>query len=199
MQRFVPPRSTRLAIRPADIPPEQWPEAQSLKAATFIEVGWGDAAYYQSPFINPVVVATAAFLPTKSAIHVAAIQQPLEQFFPESEIVQISLNRRQMQKLCRFIRDSYARDEGGDPQYLGPAIYGRGGFYRANGYYYLPKTCNVWTAKALEAAGCPVLVPLCTLAQPLVLQTKPFADHVQTASPLPVIYPFINFDRSPRD
>jgi hypothetical protein len=99
---------------------------------------------------------------------------------------------------CQFIRDDYQRDANGAPQYLGPALYGTGGIYESRGYYFLPNTCYVWTAKALAAADCPVAVPLCTVAQPLVLQSRMFRQEVQKGSTLlPVIYPFVNFDRPP--
>ena len=191
---------TGLAIKRTEISAADWPESEVFHDANFIEVGWGDEAYYRARYMNPFVLANAAFLPSRSAIHVAGIRQPPEVFFEHSQIIEIKITPKQMRKLCRFIHDSYACDESGSPRYLAPALYGSGGIYRANGCYYIPKTCNVWTATALAAAECPVAVPLCTIAPPLMLQSKMFGVEIQKKSTiLPVIYPFVNFESPSED
>jgi hypothetical protein len=168
----------------------------AIRNANFIEIGWGDEGYLCSRFLNPLVLLKAGCLPSRSAIHVAGFREPPEVFFAESQIIEMNVAPHKMRELCRFIHESYARDEDKCPIYLGTPFYGVGGIYRANGRYYLPNTCNVWTAKALAAAEIPVTVPLCTFAQPLVCQSKSFGHEVQKGSTvLPVIYPFCNFDR----
>jgi uncharacterized protein (TIGR02117 family) len=189
---------TGLAVNRSEISTADWPESMVFQDAKFIEVGWGDEAYYRARFMNPLVMAKAAFLPSRSAIHVVGIREPLQGFFAESQIIEIKVTPRQMRKLCRFIHDSYACDENAAPRQLCAAHYGSGGIYRANGRYYIPNTCNIWTARALAAAECPVAVPLCTTAEPLVVQSKRFGTEVQKRSTmLPVIYPFFNFEPPP--
>lgn len=190
---------TGLALRTCDLFVDEWPEAIRFHDAQFIEIGWGDEAFYRSRFMWPWVVAHAAFLPSRSAVHVAGIHESLETFFPDSQIMEIPVTADQLRSLCRFMHRSYAHDDRGVPHYLGPALYGRGGFYRSTGYYFLPNTCNVWTARALAAAKCPIAVPLCTTAQAVVWQTRGFGREIQKRSHvLPVIYPFVNFDRPTR-
>ena len=189
---------TAVAVKRCEISTADWPESMVFQDANIIEVGWGDEAYYRARFMNPLVMAKAAFLPSRSAIHVVGIREPLEVFFKDSQIIEIKITTEQMRKLCRFIHDSYARDQNGVPRQLCAAHYGTGGIYRANGRYYLPKTCNVWTARALAAAECPVAVASCTFADPLVLQSKRFGKEIQKRSTfLPVIYPFLNFEPPP--
>ena len=189
---------TSLVFKRAEISSCDWPESQQIPAACFVEVGWGDEAYLKSGCPNPLVLANAACLPSRSALHVTAIRDSLGCFFPKSQIVRVKLSACQMRKLCRFIHDSYAHNDCGCPIRVAPAIYGAGSIYRADGCYYLPKSCNVWTAKALEAAGCPVAVPLCTLATPLMLQAKAFGCEIKKGSKVPAIYPFLNFHRPPK-
>ena len=104
---------TGLALKRAEIPASAWPESQLLEDANFIEVGWGDEAYLRSSFMNPFVMLNAAFLPSRSAIHVAGIRHSPENFFAHSQIVKIPVTDQQMHSLCRFIHDSYARDDTG--------------------------------------------------------------------------------------
>lgn len=190
---------TGLALRTSEISTVDWPESMVFEDEDFIEVGWGDQAYLAARFPHPLILINAAFLPSRSAIHVAGIRGPVGKFFADSQIVAIRISSRQMRQLCRFIHESYRCDANGNPRLRSAALYGSGGIYSASGYYYVPNTCNVWTAKALSAADCPVVVPLCTFASPLVFQTKSFGDEVQPGSNLlPVIYPFVNFDRPDR-
>jgi hypothetical protein len=51
---------------------------------------------------------------------------------------------------------------------LGPGIYGDSTFFRANGKYYFPNTCNVWTARGLKTAGVPIVPELCGAALPVL-------------------------------
>lgn len=187
---------TSLAVKRCEIFVGDWPESTAIQDGNFIEVGWGDEDYLCSRFLNPLVMVKAGCLPSRSAIHVAGFHQPPEVFFENSQIIEIDVPAEKMRKLCRYIQQCYARDRHGCPIKLGPSIYGVGGIYRANGHYYLPKTCNIWTANALAAADIPLVVPLCTFAQPLVCQSKSFGREVNKRSTvLPVMYPFFNFDR----
>ena len=190
---------TSLAIKRCEISTADWPESMAIQNANFIEVGWGDEGYLCSRFLNPLVMVNAGCLPSRSAIHLAGFRAPPQVFFEESQIIEIKVTPDKMRKLCCFIHESYARADNKCPIYLGPSLYGTGGIYRANGHYYLPNTCNIWTAKALAAADIPVAVPLCTFAQPLVCQAKAQGREVQNGSTvLPVIYPFFNFNRPHR-
>ncbi len=187
---------TSLAVKRCEISTADWPESMAIQNANFIEVGWGDEGYLCSHFLNPLVLVNAGCLPSRSAIHLAGFRAPPEVFFDESQIIEIDVSPDKMRKLCRFIHQSYARDDNNCPIYLEPSLYGAGGIYRSKGHYYLPNTCNIWTAKALAAAEIPVAVPLCTFAQPLVCQSKSFGREIQKGSTvLPVMYPFYNFNR----
>ena len=190
---------TSLAFDRCQVSTVDWPESLTLQNSNHIEVGWGDEDYLSSHFLNPLLAVNAGCLPSHSAIHVAGFQEPPEVFFDQTHVIEIKVTPDEMRKLCRFMHESYARDEKGCPIYLGESLYGVGGIYRSNGCYYVPKTCNVWTAKALAVADLPVAVPLCTFAQPLVWQSKAFGREVHKGSTvLPVIYPFFNFDRPQR-
>jgi hypothetical protein len=191
---------TCLAFQQSEISTADWPESIAFAEFDFVEVGWGDRDYLLAPGLNPLVLAKAALLPSSSAIHVAGIRGPLDDFFPESQIIAIDVTPTQMRQICRFIHDSYACQGMEAAAPLRPAFYGSGGVYPSRGSYYLPKTCNVWTAKALAAGGCPVVVPLCTLSLPLTQQAKSFGREIQRGSNLlPVVYPFCNFQLGPCD
>ena len=145
-----------LAVRRADVSPALWPESGALGSVRFVEVGWGDADYYPAAQGHPGLALQAAFASAASVLHVAAIDEPLEQFFRGSTIVEVPLSSSGFEALTRFIHAAYARDASGRPIVVGAGIYGVSRFYRAEGRYRLFDNSNTWTAKALAAAGCPI-------------------------------------------
>ena len=140
---------TGLAVRAADIPASLLPEKRDFPQAEFLEFGWGDRDFYMSESPGPWVTFKAAFLPTRSVVHVAAVRGALGDAFPGAEIVELPLSRAALEGLLRYIHDAFERN-GGAATPLGR------GFYPGRETFHLLRTCNVWTAGALRAAGLPV-------------------------------------------
>lgn len=143
-------------VKKEDIPVEVWPESDDFPNAAYLEVGWGDKDYYMSPGFNLWYAFKALFWPTASVLHIVGFSEPMERFFPESEIIEIPLSLPGFERLCKTVHDSYRHDEKDHPIVAGPGLYGESRFYLSNEKYHLFKTSNVWTAKALRAAGVPV-------------------------------------------
>lgn len=141
-----------IIVRKADIPESVWPQHQEIKDVEYLEVGWGDADFYQEREPHLGLALKALLLPTASVLHVAG-RRELTDYFPNKGIVELTVDDQDFAELCRYIERSYALDERGLPQPLGEGLYGTSRFYRARNNYHLCRTCNVWTAKALQAAG----------------------------------------------
>jgi len=147
---------TGIAVRRADIPAPLWPEKRDFPAADFLEVGWGERDFYMAQTAGPWLSFKAAFLPNRSVLHVAGVRGDLAAFFPQSEIVEIRLSRPALDGLLRYVDQAFARDGRAAAQALGPGHYGDSRFYPGRETFHLLRTCNVWTAGALRAAGLPV-------------------------------------------
>jgi len=140
---------TGIAVRRADIPAPLVPEKRDFPDADFLEFGWGDRDFYMAETAGPWLAFKAAFFPTPSAVHVAGIRGALDAYFPQSEIVEVRLSRLALERLLRYVHDAFERD-GAAAEPLGR------GFYAGRDTFHLLRTCNVWTAGALRAAGLPV-------------------------------------------
>ena len=140
---------TGIAVRRADIPAPLVPEKRDFAQAEWLEFGWGDRDFYMTPTAGPWTTFKAAFLPTQSVVHVAGVRGSLAAAFPGSEIVEIPLSRPALEALVRYVHDTFARE--GERA----AALGRG-FYPGRPTFHVFRTCNVWTAGALRAAGLPV-------------------------------------------
>ena len=147
---------TGIVMRRHDIPTEAWPEHSRFPTARFLEVAWGDDAFYRSPNPGVVLAVKAALDSEASVLHVAGFDQAPAAQFPSAEIIAVDLSERGLETLARFVSRAYARDAAGQPIELGPGLYPGSRFYAATGRYSLFNTCNRWIAEALRAAGCPI-------------------------------------------
>ena len=147
---------TGIAIRRTDISIGMWPEAGDFPQAQYLEVGWGEVDFYQTPRFDLLLALKAALLPNPSVLHVVGVPSPVGDFFAGEEVVELRLSRHGLRGLVRYVHDSYKRPEGGRTAAIGPGLYGDSRFYPAQGHFHLLNTCNSWTVSALRAAGLPV-------------------------------------------
>jgi len=147
---------TGIVVRRVDIPLDAWPELGFLPPTTYVEVGWGDRAFYETPNAGVGLAIKAAVASDASALHVTGFDRPPGETFAGAEIVAIPLSRRGAAALGRFVSRSYALDAAGRPIELGAGLYPGSRFYAATGRYSLRRTCNNWIAEALSAGGCPI-------------------------------------------
>jgi hypothetical protein len=113
-------------------------------------------------------------------LHIVGFDGPVERFFSDREIVEIRVAERGFRDLAAFVQDAYARD-GGRPIVLGLGQSANSRFYLAREKYFLLKTCNTWTARALRSAGLPVTPLTAVTAANLMDQVRKTAQdrHVQ--------------------
>ena len=147
---------TGIAVRRADIPEGVWPEHRDIRASESVEVGWGDRDFYVAPEGTLWLALRAVFWRTSSVLHVVGFDGPAEDFFRPREIVEVLVSARGLRQLAAFIADAYAKNDSGTTIVVGPGHYANSRFYAAREKYSLLNTCNVWTARALRAAGLPI-------------------------------------------
>jgi uncharacterized protein (TIGR02117 family) len=147
---------TGIAVRPADIPEGVWSEHRQLGAAEQLEVAWGDRDFYMAPRGTLRLALRAAFWSSASVLHIAAFDRRVDQVFRGQEIVHVGLSHQGLRRLARFFHDAYARDLAGEIIPLGEGQYASSRFYAAREKYFLLRTCNTWTARALREAGLPI-------------------------------------------
>ena len=137
--RAMQARIPRLAERFGDTP--------------YLEFGWGDKGFYQAKEITSGLSMQAIFWPSESVMHVVALPEKPDTYFPKSKVEVLCLDMEQYALLISFIEQSFYKDANGSAVELKNGIYGNSQFYKSEGNYYLMNTCNKWTAKGLESAG----------------------------------------------
>ncbi len=170
---------TGIVVRRQDVPEGLWPQLRDFVGSELVEVGWGERDFYMAPAGTSGMALRAALWPSSSVLHVGGFSGPAESYFPASEIVEIKLSRRGFEKLAVFLQKAYATDEAGGAIRLGPGQYPNSLFYLARETYHLFKTCNVWTARALRSAGCPITPFVSVTAGNVIHQATAFCGALR--------------------
>lgn len=157
-------------------------EYKDFADAEYLEVGWGDKDYYRTPEPSLGIILKAALLPTPSVLHIVGFSGAVSGYFPNSEIIEIALSYQGFVRLCHYIESSFALNQGGDTLPLGPGLYGNSQFYQSRESYHAFNTCNVWTARALRAAGCPIKPVFSVGAEALMSRARTFGRIIQSKS-----------------
>lgn len=131
------------------------PETVDFPDAKFLEIGWGDRAYYPAQRTTLEMTLRAAFVPTSAVMHVAGRTRAPKASPPgaASEVVQLMLSDVQFHRLIRTIAAEFDRPEGGRAEPIAPGLYPGSHFYDAHGTFHLLNTCNTWTARMLSSGG----------------------------------------------
>jgi len=172
-----------IVIKQADIPPDIWPQRNDFPDSEYLELGWGDRDYYmtQSPHLG--ITLKAGLLPTAGVLHVVGFSGPVTQYFPHSQVIRIELSEAGIQKLCAYLENTYALDETGRSQPLGPSLYGNGRFYLSRESYHAFNTCNVWTARGLREAGVQITPAANLTVETLMTNAASFGTVIQNPGP----------------
>jgi uncharacterized protein (TIGR02117 family) len=156
-----------------------WPLSADPPPGEQVEIGWGERDFYMASDPGWSLAVEAVLLPNESVLHVVWLDAPVEAFFPSSEILELRLSAAGMERLSRYIAGSFARNEQGRGVDLGAGLYGNSRFYLSRERYHAFNTCNVWVARALEDAGCPISAAFALTVNELMARVRPFATQVQ--------------------
>ena len=167
-----------LVVKYDDIDPRLWPEKDDFPEALYLEVGWGDRDFYQTPRAGLGILLQAALNSPASVLFVIGLPTDVTRYFPYADILEIPLSRQALEKLVHFIHATYKRDASGKTLPLGPGHNHRDSmFYLAEGQYSLFNTCNTWLSRALQAAGLPIKTAL--RAGRVMSQAQPYGRMIQ--------------------
>ncbi len=132
------------------------PDHEKMPQAQYLMFGWGDQRYYTDTDAGFWLALRAAFLPTRSVIHVVGIDMSIDRYFSSSDVIRIKISEGGAENFAQFVTDRFRRNDAGSVVYATDGLYTNSAFFKANEYYYLPKTSNTWTARALRQTGYPI-------------------------------------------
>jgi uncharacterized protein (TIGR02117 family) len=129
---------------------------KEFEEARYLEIGWGDEAYYQADVVTSKMTLQAALWPTDSVVQVVSIPTEPADYFSGEKSIGLELSEEGFRKLLEFVDGTFALDGNGGPIPLGKGLYGKSRFYKARGTFHFFNNCNTWTAEAIRASGFPI-------------------------------------------
>jgi uncharacterized protein (TIGR02117 family) len=130
--------------------------AKDIGRDGYVEIGWGEERYYQAGTGTLSLALRAALWPNTSVLQLVAFPGLPGSHFTQAEVVELPVDEAGYAAALTFVAGTFTRAPDGVPIRLGPALYGEGWFYRAEGSFHLFNNCNNWVAKAIETTGAPV-------------------------------------------
>jgi uncharacterized protein (TIGR02117 family) len=170
---------TGIVMRYADIPVPLWPEKADFLGRTYLEVGWGDEAFYRAPKVTLGMTLRAALKSQQSVLHVVGFDRAVAEYFPKSDIVALGVSEQGLAELVRFIHTSLKRPHGRRAEPLGAGLYGKSWFYPAKGRYSLSYNCNHWVAEGLRQAGVPMNVETAMTAGSVLYRASQVGERIR--------------------
>ena len=134
----------------------QLPKDEQIPDGHFLLFEWGDGRYFTHKDPGIGLLLRAAFLPTKSVLHVTALQSSPADVFRNSTVIQIQITREGLQHLGKYIHDSFRYDKHQNLIFAANGLYPNSRFFEADQLYFFPRTSNTWTARALRETGFPI-------------------------------------------
>lgn len=126
---------------------------EQLLDKKYLEIGWGDAAYYPHHGFSFWLGVRALLWPTSSTVHVHSYDFSPAQALIGDGAVALKISRADKKQLVAEL-SSYIVTVDGQPQFLPVSgRYGNGVFLESGAKYHIFHTCNVWTARRLRTAG----------------------------------------------
>lgn len=120
----------------------------------YVDIGWGDAEFYQSPGFNICLAVNAILVPTPSVIRIDGYKFPIERVIEWREFaIQFILTKEMFLRMAGFINQSFKYDD-----YKEVIISSRDKekpiiFFKSVHYYFFMRTCNTWAAEAIQSTG----------------------------------------------
>ena len=144
---------TGLVVPGNSLPADIWPDSLNYNDAAFLEIGWGDRDFYQTPGFDAWHATKAAFWPTTSVLHINPIPENVEAYYHFTDVVKLQVSKEQLDALSNYILSHFEYDEEGQVIPLQSGIHFDSQFFAGISSYYFPNNSNVWAARGLKRAG----------------------------------------------
>ncbi len=125
------------------------------KKYRFVEIGRGDAGFYQDEEENSSTALSALFLSTPAVLHLRGYNNPPYKRYPLSRTLEVRLSGQALQNLAEAVAGSFVLNHGKAVE-VAKGKDERSRFFKADGTYHLFYTCNNWTAEMIQLADYPI-------------------------------------------
>ena len=170
---------TGVVLNRNDLSPQAQQYLASFSSYPWVEIGWGDDAFYRAPKGTSGLALGAMFCSRGSTLHVVGVKPSPPVFYKRYgvDLYHLHISEAGLRRMEACILGSFATDSAGRVIELEPGLYGFSLFYAAQGQYDLFHTCNHWTAVAIRKTGFPITPAYAQTGGNLAFQLRIFGPH----------------------
>ncbi len=141
-------------ILPSELAQRCIPEVAQLPSTPWVDFGWGEADFYQTPGFHLRLALKAILRRNESVLRIAAVPSDLQRYYGHNSWIRpLCIDSVTAERLCTFLSHTIFRDSTGSAILTSAHAGGWIRFYKAQGTYWGLQTCNTWVAQALNFAG----------------------------------------------
>lgn len=170
---------TGVAIAKHDWPNQEWGLLEDFPDSNYLELGWGDARFYQAERNTLWLGVRAALWPSSSVIHVIGLRDPISDAQADA-VVAVQVSLAGLRVLTEAVEQEFAGER---PLHTGRTLGAAPApnrFYEARRSFYFPRMCNWWIAMRLKEAGCPIQPWSVITASRVIREARGFAREPMT-------------------
>jgi uncharacterized protein (TIGR02117 family) len=145
-----------IVLRRSDLSSQTMPELNDFPSVQWIEFSWGDRDYFPNPQAGIFAAIRAALWSGGSVVHLVGIDDSLANFYRSASRTELHLTQKAYRRLLDYLGATFLREASTDRARAAPGLFIYSRFYPARRHFGLLRTCNTWTAEALEQAGLPI-------------------------------------------
>lgn len=144
---------TGIVVPASSLRRHPWTEDLEMNRSGYAEFGWGAEEFYRRRDVTVGMVVRGLLWPTAAVVHLERFPESPYAHYPTSQLVTLELPVQRVDALINELRLSFRTNSGGQLVKLGHGVEKDSTMYSSRLKYYYPETCNVWTARLLNAAG----------------------------------------------
>ncbi len=162
-------------LLPSELAARCIPEVAHLPPTPWVDIGWGEADFYQTPGFELGRALKAILRWNESVVRLAAVPADLQRYYGRTAwLLPLCLDSTAAERLCTFIRHTFRRDSAGKASLSSVQAGGWVHFYKARYTYWGLQTCNTWVARALNEAGIRLPWQGIVIAEQLFAAVQPY-------------------------
>lgn len=166
-------------LKKSEIIDEMIPEKEDFPDANFLEIGWGNKAFYLEPEFKISVAAKALFFSDPSTMYVRGFQNDPTIAYARSKLVKLALLPKEYAEMLAEIDSTFDRKGKKRLEATQMGFYdgASDAYYDAVGSYGMFNTCNMWTARVLKRGGIPISTSVYSAtAGHVISQVSPYGE-----------------------
>ena len=153
--------------------------------AAYYEFGWGDRKFYPESEPGIWLALRAVLWPTQSVMHVVALPESPVTAFAGAAMEELQVSEQGYREILDYLTQHFVLDDQSQPVAGGRGLYGNSRFFDAHGSFHAFRTCNTWTAQALQQGGVPVRSFMTLTADSVLSQVRSAMNRLKRSGDYP--------------